>query len=101
VVDVGDAEAGLPLGVESRHHYASTAMELEVGQTLVLVSDGITEAENTPGEFFGLKRLRELVSGAPASAGAVGRRIIEAVDHFVGEHPQTDDRCVLCVHRHR
>jgi serine phosphatase RsbU (regulator of sigma subunit) len=101
VVDVGDVEAGLPLGVESQHRYASTGLGVEVGQTLVLVSDGITEAENAQGEFFGLKRLRELVADTPASADEVGHRIIEAVDRFVGDHPQTDDRCVLCIHRHR
>jgi serine phosphatase RsbU (regulator of sigma subunit) len=99
VVAIGDAEGGLPLGVEPEQTYERTPLELGVGDALLLVSDGMTDAFDARGERYGVSRLRGLLASAAGSATDIGRRIIGDIDQFVGDHPQSDDRCLLCLRR--
>lgn len=99
VVEIGDAEAGLPLGLAPHQSYAQTRLEIEPGAALVLVSDGITEAQCGGWGQYGLERLIAQLRLPGDSAAEIGRRIIDDVDRFVGHHPQSDDRCLLCIHR--
>jgi sigma-B regulation protein RsbU (phosphoserine phosphatase) len=98
-VAIGDAEGGLPLGVEPEQTYERTPLELGVGDALLLVSDGMTDAFDARGERYGVSRLRGLLASAAGSATDIGRRIIGDIDQFVGDHPQSDDRCLLCLRR--
>jgi serine phosphatase RsbU (regulator of sigma subunit) len=71
-----------------------------VGDALVLLSDGITEAQSASGRQYGQQRLvAQLTASFSETAADLGRRIIGDVDHFVGTHPQSDDRCLLCIKR--
>jgi serine phosphatase RsbU (regulator of sigma subunit) len=99
VVEIGDSEAGLPLGVVPSLTYAPTRLEINVGDTLVLISDGITEAQSAGGQQYGQQRLLAQLAAPCGTAADLGRRIIDDVDRFVGSHPQSDDRCLLCVKR--
>ncbi len=99
VVAIGDAEAGLPLGVAPNRSYAQTQLDIRPGETLVLVSDGITEAQSADRGQYGQQRLLAQLHAPVGLAAEIGRRIIDDVDRFVGHHPQSDDRCLLCMHR--
>jgi serine phosphatase RsbU (regulator of sigma subunit) len=99
VVEIGDAEAGLPLGVIPSRTYEHTRLEINVGDALVLISDGITEAQSAGGRQYGQQRLVAQLEASCGTAADLGRRIIDDVDRFVGNHPQSDDRCLLCLKR--
>jgi serine phosphatase RsbU (regulator of sigma subunit) len=99
VVEIGDAEAGLPLGVVPNSLYAQTRLDIQLGDALVLVSDGITEAQSAGRGQYGQRRLLAQLQTPAGSATDIGRRIIHDVDRFVGQHPQSDDRCLLCLRR--
>jgi len=58
-----DAE-GLILGVDARVAFEEKSVRLEAGDILCIFTDGIIEAEGAPGDFFGVARLCELLSGA-------------------------------------
>jgi phosphoserine phosphatase RsbU/P len=65
--EVGD----LPLGIAPGIRYDETTTRLAMSETLVLYTDGITEARNPHGEMFGIERIEESLrtcSGAPACA---------------------------------
>lgn len=51
----------LPLGFSKREIYQQVAFPFEAGDVLVFYSDGITEARNVSGEFFGVDRLVEVI----------------------------------------
>ncbi|NIQ94498.1 MAG: serine/threonine-protein phosphatase, partial [Desulfuromonadales bacterium] len=55
-----DAE-GLILGVKKEFSYIEEHGALEPGDILLLYTDGITEAENADGEFFGVPRLQDVL----------------------------------------
>ena len=76
------------------------AMSSRPGDTLVLFSDGVTDAQDEEGEEFGESRLldvlRESVGGTPA---AMIEAVFEAIDRFAGRAPQFDDITMLVVRR--
>jgi serine phosphatase RsbU (regulator of sigma subunit) len=91
---------GLPLGLLEDCSYATEQSALEPGDTLVLYSDGYTEAENLDGQQFGHERLAEICvahRGEPleALASALDRAV---VDHAT-EAPSSDDRTIVIVRR--
>jgi hypothetical protein len=82
----------LPLGILPEADYREVAVDVPPGSTLILYSDGLTEAFNAQEEFFGEERLHALLQKlAGVSAEAAGKRIIREVDTFLeGERPEDD-----------
>ena len=92
---------GLVLGLREGGEYREAQARLAPGETLVMYSDGVSEAFNVAKEEFGLDRLRRLFEGAPpASAKEANTRVMKAVSAFAGAHEQSDDITCLALHRH-
>ena len=53
-------EAALPLGVVDGATYAETLSQIDEGEGLTFLSDGVVEAANSGGELFGFERTREI-----------------------------------------
>ena len=91
-------EGGLILGVEPDVHYDEGRTELRPGDALFLYTDGITEARDPRGDFFGEPRLMEVLRGA---AGKTAEEVVAAVqsalDEFRGDRPLDDDVAMLCL----
>ncbi len=51
----------LPLGLSVGAGYGETAFQLQAGDRLTLLADGVVEARNLKGELFGFERAAELV----------------------------------------
>ena len=98
VVELGVEQAGLPLGLYDRP-YEKAQLSLEPGDTLILYSDGITEARNPEGNFYNLERLINTISKAAESAADKGKRILEDVSLFSSGRSQTDDITLICIRR--
>jgi sigma-B regulation protein RsbU (phosphoserine phosphatase) len=89
-------EAGsLPLGIDAGEPYADACVTLRPGDTLVLYTDGITEARTPAGAFFGTDRVDAAICQSDCGAAAVVADLLAAVDAFTGPHPPTDDRTLL------
>ncbi len=99
VEPVAEDESGLPLGVDRDVDYAACALPLSPGDSLVLYTDGITEAMNAAGELYGFSRLMALLSSDINRVGALGHRILDDVKRFVGARSQSDDMCLTCFGR--
>jgi serine phosphatase RsbU (regulator of sigma subunit) len=95
---LGDDIVGLPLaGIDQP--YDEITVPLEPGDLVVLYTDGVTEARNPVGEFFGPARLRAVVEGAPPDAEAVGAAILADVKQFANGRPPHDDLTLVCFGR--
>jgi sigma-B regulation protein RsbU (phosphoserine phosphatase) len=69
---------------------------------LVAYSDGLTEAMNRSGEFFGEERLHGLVADlAGLTAETVSARLVAAVEAFVDDAPRHDDLSLVVLKRTR
>ena len=67
---------------------------------MIFCSDGIVEAENLAGDQFGYDRTAEMIRQACAedlSAEATIDRILEVLDAFRGDAPQSDDMTCVVV----
>ncbi|MGY1724806.1 SpoIIE family protein phosphatase [Blastococcus sp. SYSU DS0533] len=99
----GDARAigtaGHPLGIDADLELAETALELPPGTTLVLYTDGVTEARDHAGRQFGEDALLRVVAGAPvADAEAVVAAVSAAVEEqLAGSGHEPDDLAVLAL----
>jgi sigma-B regulation protein RsbU (phosphoserine phosphatase) len=91
---------GVPLGLLPGAPYRGAAVELEPGDTVVLYTDGITEATNDEDEELGLERLAALCREHRADRLEVlAVAIAEAVAAFAGDRPRGDDQTLLLVRR--
>ena len=94
----GDAElhadGDMPVGLLESASFHASRLELYPGDRMIVLSDGITEAEDAEGVQFGESELlRVLAAGEPLP------RLFEALEQFTGGHPATDDRTVLTIQR--
>jgi serine phosphatase RsbU (regulator of sigma subunit) len=88
----------MPVGLLEAAEFPVAEASLGPGDKLVIYSDGVTEAQNADGEFFGKKRLREIVKQyARESCAAIHAAIHDAVAIFAGGATQSDDITVVVI----
>ena len=91
---------GVALGVVPSIQYEQTTVALSPGDTILLYTDGITDATNEEGEFFGLERLQATFAGnPPRDSRAANDAVFEALQNFVGDVAQADDITCLALSR--
>ena len=91
---------GMILGAFEDVTYESVPFHLNVGDILVVYSDGVTEAMDSNGEMFGEARLMDVVRESATSGGAaVQEAILAAVPSFMGQASADDDLTVLVVEK--
>lgn len=95
--------SGFPVGWVPGYEYLSNTVELAPGDTLILFTDGILDAEAASGERFGedgvLKALQTDLKDLPMTARTIGDKIIRAVQNHAQTHPQFDDIALVCFGR--
>jgi serine phosphatase RsbU (regulator of sigma subunit) len=100
----GDAEwlsrTGMALGVTDNTSWDEGRQSLAAGDTLLLYTDGLPDAQGASGEFLGTARLLHAARahlGLPATH--MQQALLAEVHHFVGEAPRFDDLTLLVVVR--
>jgi len=89
--DVGD----LPLGIDADVEFEERREPLKAGDTLVLYTDGITEARNNADNLFETDRLDQVLKQTCGSPQKVLDAILASVEEFTGGRAPTDDRTLL------
>lgn len=80
----------LPVGLLADATYESDRVQMKPGDRFILVTDGVTEAENAQGEFFDNERLEQVAAKSPTLED-----IFEAVSVFCAGTPLGDDCTVV------
>lgn len=89
-----------PLGVLSDLGCADECVDTQIGDVLVIASDGLPEAENARGEMFGYTRLTQAVDElAHLSSADIVAQLLARVRLFADGRSQTDDQTLLVVKR--
>jgi hypothetical protein len=83
-------QESLPLGLSLNQAYEETAVQLNRGEALVLLTDGVVEARNPQGELLGFGEVETMLR-----AGATAREVAEVAER----QGQNDDITVLQVAR--
>jgi sigma-B regulation protein RsbU (phosphoserine phosphatase) len=92
-------QSGLPLGVMEDFSYGRDSISLQPGDTLVLYTDGVTEAINKEEEFFSDGRLEDILRNTKNnhSARDLVQSISGAVHDFAVGAVQSDDITLLVI----
>ncbi|EIJ44034.1 serine phosphatase RsbU, regulator of sigma subunit [Beggiatoa alba B18LD] len=93
-------DLGFPIGLEQEiSHYIDQAhLKLETGDVVVLYTDGITEAENTAHEHYGLNRLINAVKRShQLDAHAIRQAVIHDLHRYIGQQKVYDDITLLVL----
>lgn len=78
--------------------YVTARVKLEPGDTLILFSDGVTEAMDPGEELYGVPRLREVLTGqSDCALDKLQKSILESVENFSKGAHQADDLTLLIV----
>jgi len=98
--DTGD----FPVGWVPGHTYMSHPIELAPGDSLLVYTDGIEDAQPASGQRFTEDGVRRAISAIRdevevVTARELGARLVQAVQAHVGNHPQFDDIALVCFGR--
>lgn len=95
---LGDSDAGIPLGVLRDHRWDNATIDLEVGDVLLVYTDGIVEARNGHGEMFGRERLAALLADfSDAKAADIRDSLVAAVQEHQGSTTGADDQTLIVL----
>jgi streptogramin lyase len=92
--------ARLPLGVREAAEYESASLTLDAGDVVVVFTDGVPEAQNRDGEFYGYdapKRLLASLDIGNCTADDVLQRLIDDVERFRNGAEASDDMAVVVM----
>jgi len=91
---------GPPLGILEDVIWEQGTAQFALGDALVLYTDGVTDAEDEKGVFFGGERLLAVVeANRGRSAQEMQAALLTGVDEFVGDAPQFDDIALMVIVR--
>ena len=91
---------GYLLGAFRDVSFSEEETTLAIGDVLLLYTDGVSEARDAEGRFFGEKRLKAAVAATgDCSAEEIVREIVTAVSKFTGSVAQADDLTILVATR--
>jgi serine phosphatase RsbU (regulator of sigma subunit) len=93
-------KGGMALGLSTAAAFSEQGIVLQNNDILLVYSDGLTEARNEQGDFFGEKRLLDLLSQlSHLPAEQLGSRLVAEIDRFTGEARANDDLSIALLIR--
>lgn len=99
LIEFPDEMVGVPLGVVDGYPFDVVTYQLGPGETVVIYTDGVSEAMNANGELYGVDRLRNLIKSQLPETQTLGTAIRADVRKHAGNHPQNDDITLMVFGR--
>jgi hypothetical protein len=91
-------KGGIALGLVSNAEYNEQTILLEQNEIFIAYSDGVFEARNEYGQFFGMERFQKLIkNSSDNSPQQIGKFIVSQLEQFIGDHPPTDDISLIIM----
>ncbi len=96
-----DEVGGVPLGVLEQFRYEEATLELAPGHTLLLYTDGITEARSPEGDMFGLHGIERALAEGGDEPWRVVQAITEPLTRHEGGIRPGDDQTIVAIRADR
>lgn len=88
------------LGLAGNSTFNSSKVELTNGEYLVAFSDGVSEARNISGQFYGIERMTNMIKKTTfISPEQLGQKILNNVEMFIGDAKKHDDLSIVIIKR--
>jgi serine phosphatase RsbU (regulator of sigma subunit)/pSer/pThr/pTyr-binding forkhead associated (FHA) protein len=92
-------DTGLPIGVFDGYEYTACQVRLEPGDSVIVFSDGVSEAMDVHDHQFSVKGICAALEGGAPSLRALGERLVRAVKQHAAGRSQNDDITLVCFGR--
>ena len=102
IVESLQMEPNIPLGFDGHYSFVEQGCMLGEGDTLVLYTDGVTEARNPEREMLGLERWAEIVKtgdGLPVTGNGLEGHLWSELKAFMGKAEPTDDITLMTIRK--
>ncbi|MFN9371210.1 MAG: SpoIIE family protein phosphatase [Planctomycetaceae bacterium] len=99
IEELSESVVGLPVGIFDELEFETVRRVLSPGESVVIYTDGISEANNSKEELYGLDRLRTVVTRSPPSPELLGNAIMDDVHRHAAGSPQHDDITLMVFGR--
>jgi phosphoserine phosphatase RsbU/P len=91
---------GLPLGLFHNGQYSAVRARLHTGESLLLYTDGLTEARNSAGDEYGVERLMAMLPKCrEQSPERISTACLEGLAAFLGSEQASDDLTMMVLRR--
>ncbi|MSR58926.1 MAG: FHA domain-containing protein [Planctomycetaceae bacterium] len=94
-----DDSVGMPLGVAEGLSYDVLKRSLQPGETIVIYTDGVSEAMNPASDLYGVDRLRQMITTHTRKPAELGKAILADVKRHAAGRPQNDDITLMVFGR--
>lgn len=90
---------GYPIGIKEDMNYSARQITFEPGSVMVMFTDGLLEAQNEKGEFFGFERIETVLDGLPeqVTTEIVIESVLKEVRTHLGDRPPQDDTTIIVL----
>ena len=88
-------EPNIPLGFDGKYRFVEQGVLLGEGESLVLYTDGVTEARNETRKMLGLEKWEEIVAGREPKV----QSLLTQVKKYIGKAEQADDITLMTIRK--
>ena len=88
------------LGIHEVNSFNVGSTTLNAGDTLLLYTDGVTEAENIEGQLYSMNRVSRLLSNSQMTSEEIVNKLLTDIDIHCQSTPQSDDITLLAIQYH-
>lgn len=99
IEEFDEESVGIPVGVLEDYPFDVLSRPIQVGETVLFYTDGVSEAMNPKGELYGEKRVREFFRNSKGSAAEIGKALLADVRTHAAGRPQNDDITIMVFGR--
>lgn len=101
IIETLPVSSNFIIGVFDDLNFESAELRLEQGDSLLMYTDGVTEAFNEKREQFAEKRIEETLENVHkgATTQSLVTNVLQKVKEFAGSYPQSDDITLLAIRR--
>lgn len=96
---VAQDKSGMPLGVMKKQRFHVETITLDPGDTLLMYTDGVTEAMDPQNNLYHKDRLVKYLKSGPEEVEPLVKGLLADVETFRNESMQKDDMCVVSFRR--
>ncbi len=99
--DIKELSKGdIALGLVSNAEYGKQTIMLDQDEMFVGYSDGVFEARNEYGQFFGMESFQKLIKNSSNNTPQqLGKFIVSQLEQFIGNYPAADDISLIIMKR--
>jgi serine phosphatase RsbU (regulator of sigma subunit)/pSer/pThr/pTyr-binding forkhead associated (FHA) protein len=99
VEEFDEESVGIPIGIIEDYPFEVLSRPIHRGETVLIYTDGVSEAMNPQGDLYGEKRVREFLRNSRGSAAEIGKALFADVRIHANGRPQNDDITIMVFSR--